>query len=344
MSVASGSFDSFVSNRFKGIDKSQKKENIGFRTPSEIEFGRMINGAVELPGNIFQVPSAKKEDIFYTVDMTIGICDFPVGKDGSPCKHQYVLWVTKTTNSPNFLPIFDTAEKKKFSFIAIGKTCDASMYEGLHDRVTLSQAPIAPLDPDEVIDIVLHNESPEQFDGPLQIIREENTMEKEAKESLKSAFSHLNHLLQSADKSFFQGAIKFAKRVEKMTTNQITSALHQFGSCQYIRKKGHSFTSTVVRRAQKRKIHVQPEAVKRRKKSSSKGRGELKKGGTHNKVLSNIPVRQMQGKKRVHNISENVRDNKPVSKKAGRTMLSKTKTVLVTNEIVKKSAVSKQEQ
>ena len=35
--------------------------------------------------------------------------------NGSPCKHQYVLWVNKLSDLLNFLPRFNPEQKKKFS-------------------------------------------------------------------------------------------------------------------------------------------------------------------------------------------------------------------------------------
>ena len=54
-------------------------------------------------------------------------------------------------NCPNFIPIFDPAEREKFACIALGETGDDYLYEGLHDRildivgdVDLSVAPVIP--------------------------------------------------------------------------------------------------------------------------------------------------------------------------------------------------------
>ena len=42
----------------------------------------------------------------YAVNITFGICSCMVGKDSSPCKHQYVLWVTNVGHCINFIPVF----------------------------------------------------------------------------------------------------------------------------------------------------------------------------------------------------------------------------------------------
>ena len=42
----------------------------------------------------------------YTVNITFGICSCMVGKDSSPCEHQYVLWVTNVGHCINFILVF----------------------------------------------------------------------------------------------------------------------------------------------------------------------------------------------------------------------------------------------
>ena len=60
--------------------------------------------------------------------------------------------------------------------------------------------------------------------------------------------------------------------------------------------------------------------------SSSKGKHVLKKGGSQAKSISNITVKTLSSKKREQKFSLNVKENKAVPKKSGRTMLSQAKT------------------
>ena len=64
-----------------------------------------------------------------------------------------------------------------------------------------------------------------------------------------------------------------------MSAGELSSALHSFGCHSSRRKKLTGISTTTVRWVQKRKIGVQPEAVKRRK-IRKKGKRELLKGGT----------------------------------------------------------------
>lgn len=67
----------------------------------------------------------------YTVDMTVGVCSCAFGKDGSPCKHQYVLWAAKKVHCPNFVSVTDSLERQKLAKIAIGETLPLSFYNNL---------------------------------------------------------------------------------------------------------------------------------------------------------------------------------------------------------------------
>ena len=66
--------------------------------------------------------------------MNSHMCDCSAGKDGSPCKHQYVLWKSGHSSS-NFLPYMSAADRKEYSYIAIGEVLPDSYYERLHDYV-----------------------------------------------------------------------------------------------------------------------------------------------------------------------------------------------------------------
>ena len=67
----------------------------------------------------------------YTVDMTIGLCSCEVGKDGSPCKHQFMLWAAKKAKCLNFVPVNCPEDRQKLAKIAIGEALPLSYYTSL---------------------------------------------------------------------------------------------------------------------------------------------------------------------------------------------------------------------
>ena len=94
-----------------------------------------------------------------------------------------------------------------------------------------------------------------------------------------------------------------------MSTPRLASAFHTFGSQQSDSLRNTA--SSIVKRVKRSKIHVQPEAVKRRKvKNGSKNK--ICKG---QKVRKN-PFRMEAGQRmRLHHFAENVRRNETVAKK-----------------------------
>ena len=64
--------------------------------------------------------------------MVTGICECPVGCDGSPCVHQYFLWSNSIAESSNFIPAFSEEKRQQFAKVALGFSLPLSYYEGLH--------------------------------------------------------------------------------------------------------------------------------------------------------------------------------------------------------------------
>lgn len=78
----------------------------------------------------------------YTVNITFGICSCMVGKDSSPCKHQYVLWVTNVGHCINFslqclsgLQCFKCVCRKRQKQWNAKPTYKGKSYQFIHDLV-----------------------------------------------------------------------------------------------------------------------------------------------------------------------------------------------------------------
>lgn len=125
----------------------------------------------------------------------------------------------------------------------------------------------------------------------------------------------------SNNREFLRGVSKFCSRVSKYEnqTSLLTSAFHTFGSDSYQRRKVTN--TTQLKKRSGKKIKVQPEAVKRRRTANG-GKNAIIKGMTKRKDPFN---RTETSVKRPHSFANNIQQNEAVSKKAGRTMSSKTK-------------------
>ena len=134
LNIASGKFDGTYSSRFKGISK-KKGESIGFRIPDKDTLSQIAANVISLGGKLFQVPSFDQQDTTYSVDMNVGICECENGRNGSVCKHQFLLWSQKGISGRNFIPYLNPSERKEIAFLAIGTALNDEYYEGIHDRM-----------------------------------------------------------------------------------------------------------------------------------------------------------------------------------------------------------------
>ncbi|XP_078663943.1 uncharacterized protein LOC144907042 [Branchiostoma floridae x Branchiostoma belcheri] len=128
LSLADGSFDGHNRHRFMGKGKDGAT---GFPIPTPEQQSTYLSSVQQFDNNIFTIASGSRPEQSYTVDMTVGVCSCPYGKDGSPCKHQYVLWAAKKANCPNFVSVTDSVERQKLAKIAIGKALPLSFYSNL---------------------------------------------------------------------------------------------------------------------------------------------------------------------------------------------------------------------
>ena len=60
------------------------------------------------------------------------MCECFIGRDGSPCAHQFVLWSENIAHSVNFIPLTSKDEHQRFARIALGTALPQTFYEPLH--------------------------------------------------------------------------------------------------------------------------------------------------------------------------------------------------------------------
>ena len=200
---------------------------------------------------------------------------------------------------------------------ALGSSFPLSLYEGLHDRV-LSLPSTAEPYPSDLPD---EEEAVQQSD--LVALRRNQQQDlvtvNECKTALDEVLKSLQNKLDESDQNFLRGILKFADRAKKMPKSKLASCFHNFGAVGVSQTRATA--TSIVKKAKRGKIHIQPEAVKRRKLSDGTRRRQ-----PQGQTARNNPFRPVAGKtKRSHQFAENVRRNEKVAKKAGRSKSTKTR-------------------
>jgi len=109
LSVSNNRLDTYIALRFQGLHATKiPKDNI----------------AVTKNKNVFTVQSKTERGVFYTVDMTVGVCTCPQGIDGSPCSHQAAVAIHYDKASINCIPTLAPPIRQIYATIALGEKAD----------------------------------------------------------------------------------------------------------------------------------------------------------------------------------------------------------------------------
>uniref|UniRef100_A0A7M5V903 SWIM-type domain-containing protein n=1 Tax=Clytia hemisphaerica TaxID=252671 RepID=A0A7M5V903_9CNID len=222
-----------------------------------------------------------------------------VGLDGSVCKHQYVVWSHKLGKGRNFLPYLNAEERKGYAYIAIGKSLPDSYYEGIHSDNTQqanNQADSYTTNDEVAIEKIIIQDQSE-----FQRNRIEQTSAEECRSNLRKTKKYLITKIDSRenDQSLLNGIMTFCDRVQKYPTSRLTSLFHSFGSTMTTSRK--ITANSILKKAKRGKIFVQPGAVQRRA-SLSGSRNARVKGM---QVKNNPFVGKIPSRKRPHAFSDN---------------------------------------
>ena len=157
-----------------------------------------------------------------------------------------------------------------------------------------------------------------------------------SEDMVKNSSGSISRQVIGADQNLLKGIMKFSSKVKSQSSAQLATALHCFGSL-YKSKSLSSKSSkskSLIPRAKKGKINVQPEAIKHRRSGLSKSKRNVFKG-RKTVINAQIPVKGNYSAKRQHDFKENVKMNQPVSKKAERNMSTRTKPFLKKRLVLK---------
>ena len=146
----------------------------------------------------------------------------------------------------------------------------------------------------------------------------------ETHQLLQNTFRNLSSLVGSGNHLLNDGLKMFCNEVE---TLQLATAFHCFGK-DYLTRNRITKSSATMKIARGGKIHVQPEAVKRRKYETGSRNAK--------KTLHDLLVKTTESK-RAHELAQNIRDNVMAPKIAGRTMVSKKRNFSNVNGIKNKN-------
>ena len=72
-------------------------------------------------------PSKSDLDTTYMVDMALGTCSCPHGKDGSPFSHQGAIVLHFHHKALNFIPTMHASSRKQLAYIALGNRAEQSL-------------------------------------------------------------------------------------------------------------------------------------------------------------------------------------------------------------------------
>lgn len=282
----------------------------------------------------WKIPSIRKNTLFvtfmypffsYTVDMTLGMCSCEVGKDGSLCKHQCILWSANIGHCINFVPVTQPDVRQKLAWIAIGESLPLSHYNTLRpqdsqDNEGCEALPVSELSNADVQ--TLQSEDCLAIEIPEQPMTEDNKNDSQdtciasAAELLSKSCDRIAEKLRNTrDPNLAKAIIKFSRRVTTLTTStmhsNLTTALFNFGSGE-LKKTGKG-----------KKIRVQPN----RKRKSGNGNRQAVSKGRPTQLQQSLQVPPKKAK-RSHDLAKAVQANTQSSRKSGsHTMKSKTRHV-----------------
>ena len=238
--------------------------------------------------------------------MAIGVCSCVTGRDGSPCKHQYLLWVPNIAHCVNFVPVSNPQSRQKLAWIAMGQALPIAYYTNLRANSNNAHSIEAE---DQSCEVYCPGQQDCQqisMDDPILIEAEDRLKGETIKEgttAVKEACELLVEKLKSTgDKNLAKGVKQFSAHLVKLSNGMpgnLVSALFNFGAAE--------LRSTRTGR----KIKVQPG----RKRKSNNGSHQAITKGRPTTLKSLEPPRKHT--KRQHSLAMAVKENVPPSKKSG---------------------------
>ena len=235
LSVAHNHFDHFIAKKYKGfnahaipVDKIHKRDDSPFQ---------------------FIVGSKSDPSVTYDVDMELGACSCPQGRDGSPCVHQAAVTLHFQSPSFNFIPTLHPSMRRDIAIVALGEQAekDLAFYSSLHQQEnekSVSNTTTTPNTTDEpdftrnCWDLIRGGALDDDDDDDTVTHSTQPLLDQERKITLESQIESLSQSLkfglESNDPHLITGIEKFLKRYTELSqlpsSGRLASAMHNFSS------------------------------------------------------------------------------------------------------------------
>lgn len=266
---------------------------------------RNISKIYQLSENVFQVESESEDATLYTIYADISCCDCPSGRGGSFCKHLCAIeqnFHITCSSSPRLLK----TDRIKLAALALG---DNSTPDNFFDDLLEVEEENSISETSEVHIIAekttfLNDDIADKTNRENSVevihINENNTFYENAVETVKSEFLRIFDILkENPDHSSTAIIMRFASTLKNIQTP--TQALS------FIVQKATSKIS--------KNIKVQPTSISRRKnRGLPKGHKRIQAGRPSNSENKLDKEKKAKKKKRMHNLGQNIEDNKPSAK------------------------------
>jgi hypothetical protein len=204
----------------------------------------------------------------------------------------------------------------------LGASLPLKLYEGLHDRIislpAVNQQSQSLELPTPLDDAIESNNLPSTT-LPGRNKQQDLVTVEECSTALDKMVGSLKKKLDGSDQNLLGRVLKFADRAQNMQKSKLATCFHSFGAAGVYNAR--QTATSIVKKAKRGKIPVQPTAVARRKVANGTRRRQ-----PQGQATTNNPFKPVAGKaKRTHQLAFNVSNNEPVAKKAGRNMATKTR-------------------
>ena len=221
LSVAHSRLDRFISMRYQGLNaKAYEKGMI-----------------TQVSNTIYTVQSNTECGVTYNIDMDIGTCTCPAGRDGSPCSHQAAVALHYRCNTVNC--IMTTPQGKMLlAFIAYGENAVSDL--AFYQAVGSSQEPIQSTSLESmqihgIDECQVPKEPPQSSPGQQGEDQSDRADDRALCARIDSMAQCIKKRLVE-DSAFKQSVVKkflatFETLSAKHTNSHLTSAFHKFGWC-----------------------------------------------------------------------------------------------------------------